>query len=60
MSKTKTEEIFKTKKMVLIASLPKNDPALAKAAAAGGADMLKIHLNVEHAASGTKFGSFDE
>lgn len=58
--KTRTDEIFKKKKMVLIASLPKNDPALAKAAAAGGADMLKIHLNVEHAASGTRFGSFEE
>jgi len=46
--------------MPLIASLPKNDAALAKAAAAGGADMLKIHMNVNHAASGTHFGSFSD
>lgn len=53
-------DIFKKKKMPLIASLPKNDTKLAAAAEAGGADMLKIHLNVEHAASGTHFGSFEE
>jgi hypothetical protein len=53
-------KIFQTKKMALIASLPANDANLAAAAQAGGADMLKIHLNVRHAASGACFGSFDE
>ncbi|MFA6451598.1 MAG: hypothetical protein WCX65_19155 [bacterium] len=53
-------ELFIKKKMPLIASLPQNSVELAKAAAAGGADMLKIHMNVHHAASGTHFGSFAE
>jgi len=44
----------------LIMSLPANDPALAKAAADGGADVLKIHIRVEHAASGTHFGTLEE
>lgn len=43
--------------MVLIASLPHNDPALAQAALDGGADVVKVHLNVHHHASGTVFGS---
>jgi hypothetical protein len=33
---------------------------LALAAIAGGADAIKVHLNVEHRASGTRFGSFAE
>ena len=44
----------------LLVSLPRNDVELAKAALNGGAQGLKIHINVEHFASGTKFGSFDE
>jgi hypothetical protein len=45
---------------VLIMSLPANDPALARAARDGGADVLKIHLRVTHTASGTHFGSLAE
>lgn len=44
----------------LLVSLPRNDIELAKAALNGGAQGLKIHINVEHFASGTKFGTFDE
>lgn len=44
----------------LIMSLPKNDPELAKAAVNGGADILKVHIRVHHAASGTHFGTLDE
>lgn len=44
----------------LLVSLPRNDVELAKAAIRGGAQGLKVHINVEHFASGTKFGSFDE
>jgi len=44
----------------LIVSLPANSPALAQAAAAGGADALKVHLYVHHDASGTQFGSLAE
>lgn len=43
----------------LIVSLPRNDPGLAKAALAGGADALKVHIHVHHEASGTHFGSLD-
>jgi hypothetical protein len=44
----------------LIVSLPENSVELAHAAAKGGADVLKVHLNVKHDASGTRFGSFSE
>jgi hypothetical protein len=46
--------------MGLMVSLPRNEVELARAAVAGGAHALKIHINVRHAASGTQFGSFDE
>ena len=46
--------------MALIASLPKNDPALAEAALEGGADVLKVHINLHHHASGTHFGTLDK
>ena len=42
---------------LLIVSLPRNDPALARAATDGGADVLKVHVNVRHMASGTVFGT---
>ncbi|MDR7450759.1 MAG: hypothetical protein QN141_02435 [Armatimonadota bacterium] len=42
---------------LLIVSLPRNDPALAAAARQGGADVLKVHVNVRHLASGTVFGT---
>lgn len=45
---------------LLIVSLPRNDPALARAAEEGGADVLKVHVNVKHLASGTVFGSLVE
>lgn len=44
----------------LIMSLPANDPDMAKAAAEGGADILKVHIRVHHAASGTHFGTLRE
>jgi len=46
--------------LVLIASLPRNDPELAKAALEAGADVVKIHINVHHHASNTHFGTLDE
>lgn len=46
--------------MELIVSLPRNDIKLAKAAAAAGANGIKVHMNVEHNASKTSFGSFAE
>ncbi len=44
----------------LLVSLPRNDVELARAALRGGAQGLKVHVNVEHFASGTRFGSWDE
>jgi len=44
------------KARVLIASLPSNSLELARAALEGGADILKVHINVHHDASGTHFG----
>ena len=46
------------KKFALVVSLPANSEALAAAAIEGGADAIKVHLNVVHRASKTKFGSF--
>jgi hypothetical protein len=43
----------------LLVSLPRNDAELARAAIRGGAQGLKVHINVEHFASGTTFGSFE-
>jgi hypothetical protein len=45
---------------LLIVSLPRNDAAMARAAADAGADLLKVHVNVHHRASGTHFGSLDD
>jgi hypothetical protein len=45
--------------MELYVSLPRNEVALARAAADAGADAIKVHMNVEHAASGTVFGSYE-
>ncbi|MBI4863780.1 MAG: hypothetical protein HY815_26495 [Candidatus Riflebacteria bacterium] len=46
------------RRLALIVSLPDNTVELALAAIEGGADGVKVHLNVEHRASGTRFGSF--
>ncbi len=46
--------------MLLIVSLPLNDRNLASAAADSGADMLKVHINAEHRASGTVFGRWQD
>jgi putative N-acetylmannosamine-6-phosphate epimerase len=51
---------LQTEEFTLMVSLPRNDVRLAQAALEGGAQSLKVHLNVEHFASGTRFGSFDE
>lgn len=45
------------KKMALIVSLPENNLELAKAALSEGADAVKMHVNVEHRASGNHFHS---
>ncbi|MBO4299366.1 MAG: hypothetical protein J5998_11255 [Clostridia bacterium] len=47
-------------RLTLIMSLPKNDPALCEAAFEAGADVVKVHINVDHRASGTHFGPLAE
>lgn len=47
-------------RITLIMSLPLNDPALCRAAFDAGADAVKVHINVEHRASGTRFGRLAE
>ena len=49
-----------TNDFTLLVSLPRNDVALAEAALRGGAQGLKVHINVAHFASGTRFGSLAE
>lgn len=45
-------------RFILLVSIPRNAVELARAAAEGGADAIKVHLNCEHFASGTSFGSW--
>lgn len=45
--------------MPIIVSLPKNCVELAKAAIDAGADALKVHINVNHRASGNEFKGVD-
>ena len=52
--------VLNQKRPALIASLPGNRLDLAKAAVECGADVLKVHMNVEHRASGLHFGTFAE
>jgi len=47
-------------RFTLLVSLPRNDVRLAEAALRGGAQGLKVHINVQHFASGTRFGSLQE
>jgi hypothetical protein len=50
--------LLASRRFLVIASLPANDPRMARAAFAAGADAVKVHLNVRHRASGTSFGSW--
>ena len=50
-------ELLRQKRPTLIMSLPQNHPALCRAAFEEGADVVKVHINVEHRASGTHFGT---
>lgn len=53
-------DMLKNRGLTLIASLPVNDPGLARCAWENGADVVKVHINVEHRASKTLFKSFAE
>ena len=52
--------LLSEKKLTLIMSLPHNDPSLCRAAFEAGADAVKVHINVDHRASGTHFGRLAE
>ncbi len=52
--------VLNQNKPALIMSLPGNDPELARAAVEAGADVVKVHMNVQHRASGLHFGTFEE
>ncbi|QQO11173.1 hypothetical protein [Breznakiella homolactica] len=54
------KELIGANKFSLVVSLPANNLDLAKAALAGGAQAVKVHMNVWHRASGNTFGSFRE
>lgn len=53
-------QMLTEKELSLIVSLPANDIELARAAIAGGADAIKVHINVEHRASGNTFGTVED
>ena len=53
-------KMLSEKKLTLIMSLPFNDPRLCRAAFDAGADAVKVHINVDHRASGTHFGRLAE
>lgn len=52
-------QMLNAKQMTLIMSLPRNDAALCKKAFEAGADVVKVHCNVQHRASSQGFGRFD-
>ncbi|MEH7111679.1 hypothetical protein V7124_04755 [Neobacillus niacini] len=52
-------QMLKENKMTLIVSLPENRVELAKAAIDAGVDVVKLHVNVEHRASGNHFTSVE-
>lgn len=53
-------ETLESDEPTVFVSLPKNDTDLAEAAVAAGAQGLKVHINVNHRASGTTFGTLEE
>ncbi len=55
----RTERMLRSR-FGLLVSLPRNDASLARAALEAGADGLKVHINLEHFASGLSTGSLDE
>lgn len=56
----KFKSLLRENNFSLVVSLPSNDIALAKAALSGGADAIKVHLNVWHRASNHSFGNLED
>jgi len=59
MNAGRTERMLRAK-FGLLVSLPRNDAAMARVALDAGADGLKVHIGLEHFASGLSTGSLDE
>lgn len=53
-------QMLQQERFPLIMSLPANCPELARTAWENGADVVKVHINVHHHASGMLFGGFGE
>ncbi|MFP3904744.1 MAG: hypothetical protein ACLFWB_10930 [Armatimonadota bacterium] len=53
-------EALRQERPAVFVSLPRNDMALARAAVEGGADGLKVHINLHHHAANLRFGSWEE
>lgn len=53
-------ELLKANTLGLIVSLPKNSPEMAQAAIDGGADALKVHINLKHKAAKINFGTLKD
>ena len=53
-------DLLKKQKMTLIMSMPVNDADVLRAALDNGADVVKVHVNLLHRASGNTFGTLDE
>ncbi|MEH7224653.1 hypothetical protein V7112_12665 [Bacillus sp. JJ1566] len=56
---TSLQEVLEKKNMTLIVSLPENRLDLARAAIRAGVDVIKMHVNVYHRASGNHFLEVD-
>ncbi|BAS27367.1 hypothetical protein [Limnochorda pilosa] len=52
-------ETLQSGRFGLIVALPANSVAMARAAEEGGADAIKVHLNITHRATRRKFGSLE-
>ena len=57
---TELKRMLSNNEFSLIVSLPSNDIEIARAAVSAGADAIKVHVNVEHRASGNHYGSVKE
>lgn len=53
-------QMLRDREFPLVMSLPANELGMAEAAWNAGADVVKIHINVHHHASGHQFLSFEE
>jgi hypothetical protein len=56
----KFHTLLRENKFTLVVSLPENRIELVEAALCGGAQAIKVHVNVWHRASGHTFGTFAE